>query len=123
MAHLFSRRTALLPAALLLGSAALAGGGPTSTNATGGSAPSATAATATTYRCNGGVRVRVTPNGNTARVDFAGRTRTLHLVRGPNGVRFQNAEFSWQTGADGAAFMRDRKNGQLVLSGCVAANS
>lgn len=116
-------RAALVPAALLFGTAALAGGGPVTSGATGSSAPATTAPASTTYRCNGGVNVRVTPNGNTARVNFAGRSRTLKLVRGAQGVRFENADFSWQTGQDGAAFMRDRESGKLVLSGCVAPNS
>lgn len=66
-----------------------------------------------TYRCQGGVQVQVTQMKDSARVEVAGRTRTLKL----SGATYRNAEVTWFTQGQTSA-MRNNRSGQLQLSGC-----
>ncbi|WP_309569611.1 hypothetical protein [Deinococcus sp.] len=67
-----------------------------------------------TYVCRGGVRVQVTPMGDTAIVNFAGNTTTLSLLPGGS---FGNAQVTWVT-QDGTSTLRNNATGRLQLSGC-----
>ncbi|GHF55842.1 hypothetical protein HNQ07_003300 [Deinococcus metalli] len=67
-----------------------------------------------TYVCQGGVRVQVTPMGDTAIVSFAGRTTTLSLMPGGS---FRNDRVTWAT-QGGTSSLRDNATGRVQLSGC-----
>lgn len=69
-----------------------------------------------TYVCQGGVRVRVTPMGDTASVTFAGRTTTLSLMPGGS---FRNDRVTWAT-QGGVSSLRDNATGRVQLGGCRA---
>jgi len=71
------------------------------------------------YRCRGGIRVHVTQMPDTARVDFAGRSQTLDLTPGANGVSYSNDRFTWFSRGR-TSYMRDARSGTLALTDCVA---
>lgn len=70
-----------------------------------------------TFVCRGGVRVEVTLMTSSARVQFAGQTRTLSLVEGST---YRNSQVTWFTEDGGTAAMRSNITGRLQLSGCRA---
>ncbi|THF83977.1 hypothetical protein E7T09_20930 [Deinococcus sp. KSM4-11] len=70
--------------------------------------------TPVTYVCQGGVRVQVTPMGDTAIVTFAGKTTTLSLMPGGS---FRNEQVTWVT-QGGTSTLRNNATGNLQLSGC-----
>ena len=96
--------------ALCAGGSALAGGGSSASDGAGG-------AVQVTYRCQGGVRVQVTPTSDKAQVEFAGQSLTLNLVPGSGGKRYQNNEFTWFTQGKTSSMKRNA-GGRLALSGC-----
>ncbi len=71
------------------------------------------------YRCKGGIRVRVTQMPNTARVDFAGRTQVLNLMPEGSAVAYQNGTFGWSTQGK-VSSLKNMQSGAPTLTDCVA---
>ena len=109
--------TALLLATLLMSvtGTVWAGGGPTPVSA----AEQNRVIGQSSYRCKGGIRVRVTQMPNTARVDFAGRSQVLNLMPEGGAVAYRNDTFGWSTQGK-VSSLKNMQSGAPTLTDCVA---
>ena len=116
-ANSFSARAALLLATLALTSAGTvwASGGPTPVSA----AEQTRVIGQSSYRCKGGIRVRVTQMPSTARVDFAGRSQVLNLMPEGSAMAYRNGTFGWSSQGK-VSSLRNMQSGALTLTDCVA---